>query len=204
MITVNTKSSSKPKADTKTALLQAGLDIMAEKGYSNTGIQEVLGSLSIPKGSFYHYFDSKEDFALHIIRHVDEMRSACLQKTLSNTAQTPLQRLRTAADNEKNNFLTGECRKGCLIGNLSQEMSDQSEALRLELSACMNKRRDMIADCVAEAQNLGEISKEFTALEYADMYESGWSGAVMRAKTAKTIESLEIFIDLMFSHFLKP
>ncbi len=60
------------KEVTKTALLEAGCRIMREKGYSNTGIQEVLGSTGVPKGSFYYYFDSKEDFALQIIDHFDK------------------------------------------------------------------------------------------------------------------------------------
>ncbi len=64
------------KQDTKTALLQAGMDIMLEKGYSNTGIQEVLSSLGVPKGSFYHYFESKESFAVAIIQHFDQEYSA--------------------------------------------------------------------------------------------------------------------------------
>ena len=55
------------KVDTRAALLEAGKNIMFEKGYSNTGIQEVLNSVGVPKGSFYHHFNSKEDFALKII-----------------------------------------------------------------------------------------------------------------------------------------
>ena len=61
------KVATKQKPDTRTALLEAGMNIMIEKGYNNTGIQEVLLAVGVPKGSFYHYFDSKEDFALKII-----------------------------------------------------------------------------------------------------------------------------------------
>src|SRR5271155_2844904 len=83
------------KQETKTALLQTGMEVMMEKGYTNTGIQEVLTSLGVPKGSFYHYFDSKENYAIAIIQHFDEEYSADLQRTLTNTKETPLQRLRT-------------------------------------------------------------------------------------------------------------
>ena len=77
------------KQDTKIALIQAGMDIMLEKGYTNTGIQEVLSSLSVPKGSFYHYFESKENFAVAIIQHVDQEYSATLLRLLRNPEQTP-------------------------------------------------------------------------------------------------------------------
>lgn len=191
------------KQDTRIALLEAGMDIMLEKGYTNTGIQEVLSSLGVPKGSFYHFFDSKENFAIEIIRHYDQIYTAGLLRTLRNPQETPLQRLKSYCETGKQGFLSRECRKGCLIGNLSQEMSDQSEALRKELSTVMAKWRDLFAKCIEEGQNTGEITKVCSADRLAEMFNSGWGGAVMRAKTVKTVEPMETFIELMFDHFLK-
>jgi TetR/AcrR family transcriptional repressor of nem operon len=191
------------KANTKAIIIQAGLDIMLEKGYSNTGIQEVLSTSGVPKGSFYHYFESKENFALEIIQSVQEAWVANNLPTLQDTDYTPVHRLRTYCDIGLANLLSGQCRKGCLIGNLSQEMSDQSENLRTALSQIMTERRDALAVCIAEGQQIGEISKSFSAIELADLFDSGWSGAVMSAKTEKTIRPVEIFINLMFGHVLK-
>jgi len=196
-------SKSATKQDTKVALLEAGMDIMLEKGYTNCGIQEVLSSLGVPKGSFYHFFDSKENFAVAIIQHYDQIYSAALLRTLRNPQQTPLQRLRTYCETGKEMFLSKECRKGCLIGNLSQEMSDQSETLRKVLSTVMLKWRDVFAQCIEEGQNIGEITKVCSADQLAELLNAGWGGAVMRAKTVKTVEPMEIFIDLMFNNFLK-
>jgi len=191
------------KQDTKIALLQAGMSIMLEKGYTNTGIQEVLSSLGVPKGSFYHYFESKENFAVAIIQHLDQEYSADLMRTLRNPHQTPLQRLTTFCQTGKECFLSQECRKGCLIGNLSQEMSDQSETLRKELSSVMSKRLAMFSRCIEEGQKLGEINRACPPHKLAEMFMYGWSGAVMHAKTVKTAEPMETFIDLTFTHFLK-
>lgn len=191
------------KANTKATIIQAGLEIMLEKGYSNTGIQEVLSTSGVPKGSFYHYFESKENFAFEIIHSVQESWVANNLPTLQDGEQTPLQRLRTYCDIGLTSLLTGQCRKGCLIGNLSQEMSDQSEVLRTALSHVMTARRDALAVCIAEGQEMGEISRSFPATELADLFDSGWSGAVMSAKTEKTVRPVEIFINLMFGYFLK-
>jgi TetR/AcrR family transcriptional repressor of nem operon len=191
------------KQDTKIALLEAGMDIMLEKGYSNTGIQEVLSSLGVPKGSFYHFFESKENFAVEIIHHYDQTYTAELLKTLRNSQESPLQRLKSYCETGKQNFLSRKCRKGCLIGNLSQEMSDQSEVLRRELSTVMAKWRDLFAQCIAEGQKLGEVTKVGSASELAEFFNAAWGGAVMRAKTVKNTEPLESFIELMFEHFLR-
>lgn len=189
--------------DTKTMLLEAGMDIMMEKGYTNTGIQEILNASSVPKGSFYHYFDSKENYAVEIIHHFDLGYSADLRRMLRNPQETPLKRLRTYCENTKAMLAAQECRRGCLIGNLSQEMSDQSEVLRKELSKVMSKWRDMFAACIEEGQEAGEIKRNRSAHDLAELFSAGWSGAVMRAKTVKNTEPLDTFIDLMLEDVLK-
>jgi TetR/AcrR family transcriptional repressor of nem operon len=191
------------RQDTRAALLEAGMDVMLEKGYSNTGIQEVLSSLGVPKGSFYHYFDSKEHFALTIIQHLDQMYRASMMQVLLDSDKSPLQRLKSYCEISRDNFLSQECRKGCLIGNLSQEMSDQSEVLRKELSSVMTSRVAQIAECIEAGQRLGEITQVRTATKLAEHFMCGWSGAVMVAKTLKNIEPMDNFIDLTFNNFLK-
>jgi len=191
------------KQDTRAALLQAGMDIMFEKGYTNTGIQEVLMSLGVPKGSFYHYFESKENFAVAIIQHLGQECMTELTRALRNPEQTPLQRLKAYCVSQRESFLLQECRKGCLIGNLSQEMSDQSETLRKELSAVMSNKLSMFAQCLEEGQEIAEITRVCSASALAELFFSGWAGAIMHAKTLKNIEPMETFIDLMFNHFLK-
>lgn len=191
------------KQDTRTALLNAGMTIMLEKGYNNTGIQEVLNSLGVPKGSFYHYFDSKEDFGLAIIEYFDCGFSSKVLTAFANAELTPLARLRAYYETTRENLSANDCRKGCLIGNLSQEMADQSETLRHALCDVMAKWRDLFATCIAEGQATGEISPNFPPDRMAELLLSSWEGAVMRAKTTKNIEPIDVFIELMFEQVLK-
>jgi len=191
------------RQDTKLALMQAGMDIMLEKGYTNTGIQEVLSSLGVPKGSFYHYFESKENFAVAIIRQQDSEYNLAIDSLLNDSSITPLQRLKKYCQDSKNGLVSQECRKGCLIGNLSQEMSDQSEVLRKELSIVMKNRSRQFARCIEEGQKTGEITQICPADKLADFFLCGWNGAVMLAKTMKDITPMETFIELVFDHFLK-
>ncbi|MBY0357984.1 MAG: TetR/AcrR family transcriptional regulator [Candidatus Obscuribacterales bacterium] len=191
------------KQETKTALLEVGMEMMFEKGYTNTGIQEILNALSVPKGSFYHYFDSKENYAVEIIHHFDVTYAANLMRTLRNPQQTPLERLRTYCETSKATLAARECRRGCLIGNLSQEMADQSEVLRKELSKVMAKWRDMFAACIDEGQKSGEIKNNKSAQELAEFFSAAWSGAVMRAKTVQNTEPLDVCIDMIFGEILK-
>jgi len=191
------------RQDTRTALLEAGMDIMVEKGYTNTGIQEVLVSIGVPKGSFYHYFDSKEDFAVQIIQHFDSTYSANLLRTLRNPDAKPLARLKIYCEIGKEKILANECKRGCLIGNLSQEMAGQSEVLRESLSHVMGKWRDLFAACIEEGQKAGEIRSDAPAHDLAEVFLASWEGAVMRAKTTKCCSPIDVFMDVMLERLLR-
>src|SRR6185369_6393139 len=104
------------KQDVRTALLETGMEMMFDKGYTNTGIQEILSALKVPKGSFYHYFDSKEAYTVEIIRHFEKEYKEELVRVLGNTKETPLKRLRTYCDTHLAMLKAQECRRGCLIG----------------------------------------------------------------------------------------
>src|ERR1700733_12215279 len=80
--------------NTRLALLESGISIMLEKGYNNTGISEVLISVGVPKGSFYHYFDSKEDFALAIISHTHELYAQNMARIFGDRSLTAIERLK--------------------------------------------------------------------------------------------------------------
>lgn len=192
------------KQDTRLLLIQAGTDVMLEKGYTNSGIQEVLSKVGVPKGSFYHYFDSKEDFAIAIIEEFDNDFTSTQLPLLRDESISPKQRLRMHCENKIECMRSSQCRKGCLVGNLSQEMADQSEVLRHALSTVMGKWTDMFAACIEAGQQNGEIPKFSNPQKIAEFFISGWEGAVMRAKTIKSLEPLDTFVELMFDNILNP
>ncbi len=192
------------KTTTKNALLEAGVRVMIEKGYSNTGIQEVLDATNVPKGSFYYYFDSKEDFALQIIDYFVAMGNQIMDKCFDNKKLTPIERLKLYCLEKKTMLANDNCRKGCLIGNLSQEMSDQSEVLRARLEEVLTKFRNRLALCIKEGQEKGEINAHMDHIQLAEFFQSGLHGAVMRAKTTKTTAPLDSFFNIIFEQVFKP
>ena len=198
------KSLTVAKESTKTLLLESGIEIMLEKGYNNTGIMEVLQRTGVPKGSFYHYFESKEDFGLQIINHFAQKYETKLNETLGNKSLSPINRLKAYCQMTTAHLQSLDCRKGCLIGNLSQEMSDQSEVFRKRLLAIQVDSHARFTNCLKESQQLGEISKKVNCSDLAELFLSAWSGAVLRAKTSKTTEPLNVFMRVMFQQVLTP
>jgi TetR/AcrR family transcriptional repressor of nem operon len=141
---------------------------------------------------------------LQIIDYFDVNYNEHLRLVLEDKSLQPIERLRKYCDDGMKSFEQNQCRKGCLIGNLSQEMSDQSEALRARLEEVLTKWRNKFAQCIKEAQDKGQIDKSIDHVQLAEFFLSAWNGAIMRAKTTKTTTPQQAFMHLMFDKIFPP
>jgi TetR/AcrR family transcriptional repressor of nem operon len=192
------------KESTKAALLRSGRRIIAEKGYNHTGIQEVLQDVGVPKGSFYHFFSSKEDFGLEIINHDAVLHAQVVERYLSDTTLSPLNRIQQYFADKLKEFESLQYREGCLFGNLSQEMADQNERFRSRLQDVMAQWRDRFTQCLEEAQAAGEVSSQWDTQELAEYCLNSWEGALLQMKVTKSDKPLRAFMKLTFETVLKP
>src|SRR5262245_9110999 len=118
-----------PRADTRRVILEAGIRSVLRKGYDQSGLAEILREAKVPKGSFYHYFASKEDFGLQLIEHWLENYSEA-EASLQDRTRSPLMRLRR--------FFEARCRLlkrlrreyGAVVGMLLMEMATHNEVFR--------------------------------------------------------------------------
>jgi TetR/AcrR family transcriptional repressor of nem operon len=191
------------KVTTKAALVDAGIAIMLEKGYHHTGIQDVLQAAGVPKGSFYYYFPSKEAFALEVIASWAAAYTERLEQALGETTQSPLTRLRRHLEQTLARFERRGCRGGCLIGNLSQELADQSDHFGTQLEAVLTSWRERYVRLFREAQAVGELRTAVDPQGLADFYLNSFEGALLRAKVSKSPAPLRLFITLMFDSVLQ-
>ncbi|MET3999248.1 TetR/AcrR family transcriptional regulator [Marinobacterium sp. MBR-109] len=192
------KDSARPFAETRQALIQAGLAILTEKGYSAVGIDPILRSVNVPKGSFYHYFKSKEDFGQALIEAYAEYFARKLDRFLLNSDIAPLQRLRNFIDDAGQGMARHAFRRGCLIGNLGQEMSLLPESFRQQLRAVFEDWQQRTARCLRDGQARGEIAADLDCERLAAWFWIGWEGAVLRAKLDASTQPLEIFAEGFF------
>ena len=191
------------KEATRDLLLEAGRRTFLEKGFNNAGIDVILRTTGIPKGSFYYYFGSKEEFGLKVLDRFAECHGAILDRHLGDLSLSPLERLRLYFETARECLEARECREGCLLGNLSQEMSDHSEAFRERLERIFAGWVDRLADCLVQAQEAGEIEATIDARELAEFWLSSWQGAILRAKTVRSPAPLRTFLRVMFGHVAK-
>ncbi|HPE59997.1 MAG TPA: TetR/AcrR family transcriptional regulator [Thiolinea sp.] len=180
-------------------MLRAGLEILTEKGFAATGIDEILSRVGVPKGSFYYYFESKEAFGLQLIERYGQFFAKKLDRHLKNTGLSPLNRLHAFVDDALAGMSRHGYRRGCLIGNLGQEMGALPESFRDRLKDTFEDWQDRFAGCLIEAQSVGELTDKAEPNQLAAFFWIGWEGAVLRAKLEQSAKPLELFASYFFA-----
>jgi TetR/AcrR family transcriptional regulator, transcriptional repressor for nem operon len=189
---------------TKQRLIEAGLRMLLKHGYNDLGIQALLDETRTPKGSFYHHFKDKEDFALHVIDAYMAEVHAGLDACLSDPARPPLARVRHFFELTEQKYRT-EGYMGCLIGGLGQELSGVSEAFRLKIEACLSAISSRMAACLEEARARGDIDPQTEIGSMADLLVDCWEGAALRSRLRRDPASLAAMLDFYFrSVSLRP
>jgi TetR/AcrR family transcriptional regulator, transcriptional repressor for nem operon len=191
------------REDTRQLILNNGAKLVHARGFVNTGIQEILDASSVPKGSFYFYFKSKEDFGKALVDHYSRFISAMFDKYLSDTNRAPLARLQRFFEDSCKFYTSINFSSGCPIGNLSQEMSDLSEPLREKLIEAYSKMKSTIKACIEEARDQGQLDRNLDTGSLATFILNGWEGALIDMKLSKSVEPLVIFKDMIFGLIIK-
>ncbi|MBR0852696.1 TetR family transcriptional regulator C-terminal domain-containing protein [Bradyrhizobium diazoefficiens] len=192
-----------PKPSLKDAILDAGLKVMFRTGYHGTSVRDVTAAAGAPQGSFTNHFRSKEAFAAEVLDRYFDGTRGLVAEALEDTSLTPRARLKRYLD-----IITGRLEadgfgRGCLIGDLSLEAAASSDTLRTRLAEIFAEWRVPFADCIAEAQALGEIASDFPPEELADFLLASWQGAILRMKVDRSPEALERFKTIAFQTVFK-
>ncbi|MHB8252527.1 MAG: TetR/AcrR family transcriptional regulator [Acidiferrobacter sp.] len=190
--------------DTRQALILVGSGLIARQGFNNTGLNAVLCAAGVPKGSFYYYFSSKEEFGLAVIDNFEAEHSARLEALLTDRAFSPLQRIRNYFDAGIADMVANAFSRGCPIGNLGQELAAQNEIFRVRLDAVFNGWQGRFADCLEEARQACEIVQETDVARLAEFLLASWEGATLRAKVTHSLTPMEAFVDIFFRRVLVP
>lgn len=186
-----------PAHSTKQRLLDAGMAMLLEHGYHDLGIQALLDATRTPKGSFYHHFRDKEDFALQVIDQYMAQVHMGLDACLGDADRPPLERVRRFFETVRRNYRK-EGYMGCLLGGLGQELAGVSEVFRLKVEGCFSEIARRIAVCLEEARKCGDIPAESDARRMASLLVDCWEGAALRSRLRSNPAPLNAMLDFYF------
>ena len=183
---------------TKQRLLDTGLAMLLEHGYNDLGLQALLEATSTPKGSFYHHFKDKEDFALAVVemymRGVHDTLDACL----GDETRPPLARARRFFEMVERSYRE-QGYMGCLLGGLGQELSGVSEVFRRKIAQCFTTIAKRLAGCLEEARCAGAIPADSDPRRMAALLVDCWEGAALRSRLQGNAAPLNAMLDFYFT-----
>ncbi|WP_217517082.1 TetR/AcrR family transcriptional regulator [Vibrio metschnikovii] len=173
---MNTKTN-----DTRQHILDVGYQLVVSKGFTNVGLSELLKTADVPKGSFYHYFKSKEQFGEALINDYFADYSQRIHALFADQHGTAYQRLMRYWQYWYEQS-EGQCHaQRCLVVKLSAEVADLSDAMRIALLNGANAIIRAIAQCIEQGVNEGSIDVQHSQLT-AELLYNLWIGASLLSK----------------------
>lgn len=181
------------RTNTHEEIIRKGAELIHAQGFNATGLQQILQAVGIPKGSFYFYFKSKEDFGLEIIDYFNAIISGIFTRYLSDKKIPPMRRLEKLFEYYEAAFQKNGSALGCPIGNLSLELADTNERLRAHLVTVIETLIAQIELCLREAKRDKSIPVSLNTADTARFIFHGFEGAVLHMKVVKSIEPFRAF-----------
>ncbi|WP_448107636.1 TetR/AcrR family transcriptional regulator [Pseudomonas azerbaijanoccidentalis] len=180
--------------DVRESILDNGQRIIAGKGFSAVGINEILTAAGVPKGSFYHYFGSKDAFGVALLEYYFEDYFAHMDAILNEPGLNMAQRLMGYWKFWQDNQLFYECQGKCLAVKLGAEVSDLSEPMRLALKQGTAGIIDRLACIIEGGAEDGSVAVDGTPMEVARSLYQLWMGASVMVKITRAPQPFETAI----------
>ena len=181
-------------------IVAAALDRFHALGFNGCGVQEIVDKAGIPKGSFYNYFKAKELLAVEVLKaYADGSR----REMLSDKRIPPVKRLQGHFEFLASRYAAFGYRKGCLIGNIAAEASDNMPIVREALARGLADWTALVAGVIRDGQADGAIEARLDPDEVARFLINSWEGAVIRMKIANSRQPLDDFFSVAFPLFTR-
>lgn len=177
---------------TKERIFDAAEELMWTKSFHSVGLNEILTVVGVPKGSFYHYFESKEHFGVEMLKHyiaaaTDEKEHALFSK---ESGKKPMPRLLDFLETSIQKFEESGQKCPCLVLKLASEVTDLSEPMRQVLSDGLDNWLNLLAGIFDEAKMHGHISKKVNSRKEAELFRDLWAGSIQRSTIFKSTEPM--------------
>jgi TetR/AcrR family transcriptional repressor of nem operon len=172
-------------------ILSVAQKIIGAKGYSAVGLTEILTTANVPKGSFYHYFKSKDAFGEAMLNQYFEDYLGELDDILNSPDKSMAECLISYWEHWKETQESFNCQGKCLAVKLAAEVVDLSEAMRLALQAGTAGIIDRLQNAIAMGIADGSLKIEDDANKLAHTLYQLWLGASLMAKITRTKKPLD-------------
>lgn len=170
-------------------LLDQGLKLFLSQGYHGTGIKEIVDQIEVPKGSFYHYFESKEHFGAEVIHHYAKGVIAHMNTCLNEREDDPLTTLQHFFEQEMQRHQG--LKAGCMLGNLGAELGSSSQLCQQAMLEGFQGMKQQFSRILQRGQSQGTIRNDIAVGELADFLVNAYEGALLRMQVEQSVHPIQ-------------
>lgn len=169
-------------------LITAGQKLIWKNGYDRCSVNDIAKEAKLPKGSFYHYFESKEKFALEAMNEFIE----------SHPEQIPSKEIKVETfakmiEDRINSIVKINFAKECYMSVMCHSFSEQEEEFRIEITNAINSSNSSMRNVIESLIQSGQISKKLNTDELMEYIDFTWRGARLKARILKSDLPLQLF-----------
>lgn len=179
-------------ADVRDNILATGQRLMAVKGFSAVGLNEILAEARVPKGSFYHYFGSKDAFGEAMLEEYFHAYLLDLDATLAKPGMTMAERLMSYWSGWQQTQSFYDCQGKCLAVKMAAEVADLSEAMRLSIKRGTSGIISRLARAIEQGVAEGSLAIDADADGTANSLYQLWLGTSVMVKISRDTQPFDM------------
>ena len=191
--------SPQPQPATRERLLEAARHLFWLKGYTATGMSELLEHAGARSGSFYHFFASKEAILLAVLdSYLEGLEPAIVQPAFART-RSPIERIFAILEGYRQRLLETDCRYGCPLGRLALEIEPENAPAHARIAANFRAWVGAVRQCLEAARAQFPARTDLDAL--ATFVLTAMEGGVMQSRSAGRIEPFDQSVAQLKNYF---
>lgn len=195
-------SKGRPPTHCRETLLRKGIELFNEHGYHGTGLSLILKTCGVSKGSFYNFFNSKEEYAVEVIAYYQALEMDRWNQDFAQLQGSHFEKMRKALELMLEQYDQSHEDIGCLIANLSGEVGNESPGFRQAIQHASQRIIDLIGKDMQLCQQEGSVRSDISAEQLALLIWDCWQGALLRMKVSASLTPLRQTIELLWTHIL--
>jgi len=181
--------------DKKSEIIKRSYHLMHLYGYNGTSVKKITDAAEIPKGSFYNYFQNKEEYAKCVIEHFRHKES--IFYTFEEDELTSAEQISLFFKNQIKYFKKKNYKYGCFVGNLTQEMADVSPVLAKTAEDFHQFVAVQLEQSLIRGVESGEFVLPVDAKKLSNFLINAWQGTLLRMKSNQDDQVLDDYLEIL-------
>ena len=179
-------------------LIKTGQDLIWSKGFDLCSVKDITQTAGLPKGSFYHYFESKEKFALEAMNNFIDT----FKEEIPNN-ESSISSLQKLLDIRIDSIIKINYARECYMSVMCHAYSEQEDSFRLEVLDAIDRSNESMLELLTNLKSQKLIKQDLDLTELMEYIDFTWRGARLKARLLKSDEPLIIFKKYLIKHILQ-